>query len=37
MQTRVFPQLNIFDCLNVKSTLSGYQNIILSGIVNPDY
>ena len=37
MQTRVFPQMNIYDCLNVKATLSGTQNIILSGIVNPKY
>jgi hypothetical protein len=37
MQTRVFPQLNIYDCLNVKATLTGSQNIILSGIVNPKY
>lgn len=37
MQTRVFPQLNIYDCLNVKASLTGYQNIILSGVVNPKY
>lgn len=37
MQTRVFPQQNIYDCLNVKATLSGSQNIILSGIVNPKF
>jgi hypothetical protein len=37
MKTRVFPQLNIYDCLNVKASLSGFQNIILSGIVNPKY
>jgi hypothetical protein len=37
LQTRVFPQRNIFECLNVKASLSGYQNIILSGIVNPKY
>ena len=35
MQTRVFPQGNIYDCLNVKGSLSGSQNIILSGVVNP--
>lgn len=37
METRVFPQGNIYDCLNVKATLSGQQNIILSGVVNPPY
>lgn len=37
MKTRVFPQLNIYDCLNVKASLTGSQNIILSGIVNPSY
>ena len=37
MQTRVFPQGNIYDCLNVKASLSGSQNIILSGVVNPQY
>ncbi len=37
MQTRVFPQSNIYDCLNVKASLSGHQNIILSGVVNPKY
>lgn len=37
MQTRVFPQANIYDCLNVKASLLGSQNIILSGVVNPQY
>lgn len=37
MQTRVFPQGNIYDCLNVNASLSGYQNIILSGLVNPNF
>jgi hypothetical protein len=37
MKTRVFPQLNIYDCLNVRASLSGSQNIILSGVVNPNY
>jgi hypothetical protein len=37
LQTRVFPQRNIFECLNVKASLSGFQNIILSGVVNPPY
>lgn len=37
MDTRVFPQANIYDCLNVKGNLTGSQNIILSGVVNPQY
>jgi hypothetical protein len=37
LQTRVFPQQNIYDCLNVDGILQVNQRIILSGIVNPDY
>jgi hypothetical protein len=37
MKTRVFPQLNVFDCLNVKKILSGAQSIRVSGVVNPNF
>ena len=37
LRTRTFPKLNVYDCLNIQSELSGSQKILLSGIVNPDY
>ena len=37
MQTRVFPNQNIYDCLNLAHSLSGSINVILSGLVNPNY
>lgn len=36
-KTRVFPQGNIYDCLNINAVLSGFQFIVLSGIVNPNF
>jgi hypothetical protein len=37
IKTRVFPQGNIYDCLNINTPLSGSQFIVLSGIVNPNF
>jgi hypothetical protein len=37
MKTRVFPSQNIYDCLNLQQSLSGSTNVILSGLVNPNY
>ncbi len=37
MKTRVFPQGNIYDCLNINAPLSGAQFVVLSGIVNPNF
>lgn len=37
MQTRVFPSQNVYDCLNLAHSLSGSINVILSGLVNPNY
>ena len=37
LRTRTFAKMNVYDCLNINSELSGNQKIILSGIINPDY
>ena len=37
LQTRVFPNGHVYDCLNVKSRIVENQRILLSGVVNPDY
>lgn len=37
METRVFPSLNVYDCLNLKQPISGSTSVILSGLVNPNY
>ena len=29
--------MNVYDCLNINSELSGDQKVIISGIINPDY
>jgi hypothetical protein len=37
MKTRVFPQGNIYDCMNINAPLSGSQFVVLSGVVNPNF
>lgn len=37
LRTRTFAKMNVYDCLNINSELSGDQKVILSGIINPDY
>lgn len=37
LETRVFPQQNVYDCLNIKNTLAINQNVIISGVINPNY
>ena len=37
MQTRVFPNQNVYDCLNLQQPLNGSLSVILSGLVNPNY
>ena len=37
LRTRTFAKMNVYDCLNINSELSGNQKVILSGIINPDY
>lgn len=37
LKTRVFPNQNVYDCLNLQQPLSGNILVILSGIVNPNY
>lgn len=29
--------MNVYDCLNINSDLSLNQQVLISGIVNPDY
>ena len=37
MRTRGFPNKHVFDCLNINAAMSGPQEVILSGVINPGY
>ena len=37
IRTRILPQLNVYDCLNLNKVLAGSQKVVLSGLVNPDH
>ena len=37
MRTRSFPNKHVFDCLNINAGMSGPQEVIVSGVINPGY